>query len=57
MKNSGNILRVGKNSDAYKVSAEQLERKRQLSDLSIDERIILEWSFKKENGVAWTGYV
>jgi hypothetical protein len=47
MKSSGNIVRVGKNSDAYKVSAEQLKRKRQLSDLSLDERIILEWSFKK----------
>ena len=46
MTRSGSAL-VGKNSNAYKVSAEKSERKRQLSDLSVDERIILEWSFKK----------
>jgi len=47
MTSSGNVVRVGKNSNAYKVSAEKSERKRQLSDLSVDERIVLEWSFKK----------
>jgi hypothetical protein len=38
---------VGKNSNTYKVSAEKPERKRQLSDLTVDDRIILEWNFKK----------
>jgi len=47
MTSSGNVARVGKNSNSYKVSEEKPERKRQLSDLSVDERIILEWSFKK----------
>jgi hypothetical protein len=48
---------VGKNSSAYKVSAKKPERKRQLSDLSADERVILEWSFKKYNGMTWIGTV
>jgi hypothetical protein len=47
MTSSGNVVHVGKNSNAYKVSAEKPERKRQLSDLNVDERVILEWSFKK----------
>jgi hypothetical protein len=44
---------VGTNINAYKVSAENSERKWQLSDLSVDERIILEWNFKKWNRMAW----
>ena len=44
---SGNVVRVRKNSNAYKVPTEKPERKQQLSDLSVDERIILEWGLKK----------
>jgi hypothetical protein len=47
MTSSCDVLGVGKNSNAYNVSAEKPERKRQFSDLILDETIILEWSFKK----------
>jgi hypothetical protein len=44
---SGNVVRVGENRSAYKDLVEKPNRKRLLSDLGVDERIILKMELKE----------
>ena len=54
MRGEGHLAGLGKRRGVYRVLMRIPEGKRSLRNPGVDERIILKWTLRKWDGVAWT---